>query len=522
MFKKRFLLLIILSALSVLILIFLQVYWVKKNVETQQEQFNQNVMQVMQNVVKTLDREVAVTKITSSLLNGEELFEGLRSDSTLSVNNAKSDSNYKLSYPVTSKIPSDELQIGFKPPPQNDSSFFIIRETSKRILSSSVSSSYASDTLLTNQLKKKATLVNDLVNELALISINKNKREDISYEKIDSIFKIELVKSGIKSNYVFDILDVESNLLTFTEEGGENGEIQETPFRISLFPNNYLLESDILLLYFPDKNSFILEHSWQILLMSFLLVCIIISLFYTSIATIYKQKKLSSVKNDFINNMTHELKTPISTISLACEALGDNNLKLDEERRGSYVHMIKDENKRLSVLVDNVLKSAVWDSTKLILNYKNVNLHDLIRKVANSFDIQIEKKNGQMKLNLQSKNAIIHADPVHFSNVIYNLLDNANKYTPVKPCIEVSTKDEQGFTIISVTDNGIGLTKDSQKRIFDKFYRVSTGNIHDVKGFGLGLSYVKRIVELHSGEISINSTKGQGTTINIKLAGDGK
>ena len=522
MLRKRLLLLIILSTISILVLIVLQVYWVKKNVETQRQKFDQNVMQIMQNVVKKMDREVAVTKITSKLLNTSDIFEGLNSDSLIRINQKNPIEENNLLSPTITKIPSDQLQIEFTPPPQNDSSFFIIRETSKRVLSSSVSNTYNSDSLITNQLRKKATLVNDLVNELALISIIKNKREEISYQKIDSLISDELKFGGIKADFIFDVLDVETNLLSFTEEGGENSEIIDSPYRIELFPNTYLLNSDLLLLYFPDQKSYMIENSWKILLVSLALICIIIFLFYSSISTIYNQKKISQVKNDFINNMTHELKTPISTISLACEALGDTNLQLDFQRQGNYINMIKDENKRLSVLVDNVLKSAVWDSAQLVLSMKSVDLHELITKVAHSFDIQIEKKEGKLDLNLKAESRVVSVDKVHLSNVIYNLLDNANKYSPVKPLLKLSTFNKDNFIIFSVSDNGIGLTKEDQRKIFDKFYRVSTGNLHDVKGFGLGLSYVKRIIELHQGEITMKSSKGEGTTINIKLATDGK
>jgi len=228
------------------------------------------------------------------------------------------------------------------------------------------------------------------------------------------------------------------------------------------------------------------------------------------------------VKNDFINNMTHELKTPISTISLACEALSDKTLMLDTDRKTSYVSMIKAENKRLSTLVDNVLKSAVWDSTHLKLNFLKINLHEIIQKVSQNFDIQINNRNGKLNLDLEAKEAYILADKVHFSNVIYNLLDNANKYSPEVPKIGISTRNEDGFVILSISDNGIGISKENQKKIFDKFFRVSTGNIHDVKGFGLGLSYVKRIVDLHHAEISIESARNKGTTINIKIATHGK
>jgi two-component system phosphate regulon sensor histidine kinase PhoR len=172
--------------------------------------------------------------------------------------------------------------------------------------------------------------------------------------------------------------------------------------------------------------------------------------------------------------------------------------------------------------VDNVLKSAVWDSTKLQLNFVKISSHEIIQTVSQNFDIQVKNRNGKLKLNLTSEKSCIRADKVHFSNVIYNLLDNANKYSPETPRITIATRNEGTDLILSISDNGIGISKENQKKIFDKFYRVSTGNIHDVKGFGLGLSYVKRIIDLHHAEISIDSAKNKGTTINIKIATHGK
>jgi two-component system phosphate regulon sensor histidine kinase PhoR len=508
-------------------LIIIQLYWIKATVEAQQKQFDQTVMETMNAVVQKLEREEAITKVTSTLFSEEDLPQALQ-DSGLIIQRTDfgdREENEKGigAIPNVIKTHADQLRIEYTPPPKTDSSFFIIRKTQKRILSSTISMQPArGDSMLKNQLKKKATLINDLVNELALVSISKNLNDRISFEKIDSLFYTELQKQGININYVFDILDVESNQLTFSEEVSEENDLRQTPYKISLFQNDFFINSDLLLLYFPDQSGYLISSSWNVLLTSLLLVCILIALFYSSISTIYKQKKLSQVKNDFINNMTHELKTPISTISLACEALGDNSLKLDELRRGSYVNMIKDENKRLSVLVDNVLKSATWDSANLEMKWSEESVHGIIKTVARSFDLQIRKKEGKIELDLLADKDRLLVDKVHFSNIIYNLLDNANKYSPESPLINISSTEEGNYFVLKIRDNGIGISKEDQKKIFDKFYRVSTGNIHNVKGFGLGLSYVKRIVELHHGNIELESAKGKGTTVIIKLKKNGR
>jgi len=270
-------------------------------------------------------------------------------------------------------------------------------------------------------------------------------------------------------------------------------------------------------MYFPNENAFILKSMWMMLAISAIFVLIIIFAFYYSISTIFKQKKLSIIKNDFINNMTHELKTPISTISLACEALNDTGIANSKETQGRFVNMINEENKRLGVLVENVLQSAVIDKGELKLQKESFNIHDVIDRAVKNVKIQVEQKRGQIAVSKLATKVQVYADNVHITNVIYNLLDNANKYTAIQPSIEITTEDIVGGIVIKVKDNGVGISKENQKKIFEKLYRVPTGNVHDVKGFGLGLSYVKAIVEKHDGTINVESTLGKGSTFVLTL-----
>jgi len=524
--KNRLQILILFSLVSIISLIAIQVYWIKASFETQQKKFDQSVMEAMKNVSKKLEREEAITKVTTKLFDQSDFSESFGLDSTLglgtfSIQNPMDKSELIERQFRSKQAPADQLKIRFTPPANQDSSFFIIKNTKKRILSSNVnyssSASQSKDSLFEDQIRNKATLINNMVNELALISISKNINERISHDQIDSLFTTELLAIGIQTDFVFDILDIESNSLSFWSENVMAEEIKNTPYQVSLFPNDYFVQSDKLLLYFPDQINYVLKNSFKVLTVTTLLVIILIYLFYTSISTIYKQKKLSQVKNDFINNMTHELKTPISTISLACEALGDKSIRIEENQQNLYVNMINDENKRLSVLVDNVLKSAIWDSSELKLKIDKLDLHQIILKVARSFEIQIKNKGGDLALKLAANNSKIMGDKVHISNVIFNLLDNANKYSPENPNILIETNNYEGFIEISFKDDGQGISKEHQKKIFDKFYRVSTGNVHDVKGFGLGLSYVKRIIETHHGKIRIRSVVGHGTTVTISI-----
>lgn len=522
--KERFTFLIVASSLGIIGLIAIQLYWINISLKNQQEQFDQRVMSAMQEVVKKLEKEEAITKVTSQILE-EDTFSDFEGDSTISLGSfpfesslSKETTPENLSMSQGVRTDKFKLNIELPTPSRNDSSTFIMRETQKRVINSRyIPSVVGDDSLVKNQLKRKATLINEIVNELAFIRISNNFNERVDSSKIDSLFKNELLNLGIKTSFYFDILDAESNRLSFHDADALRSKIMESDYSLQLFPNDYFIKSDVLLLYFPDRSPILWIHSWEILLISLLIVLILSWVFYSSLSTIFKQKKLSIIKNDFINNMTHELKTPISTIALATEALSDESLQITQDRRKQYIGMISEENNRLSLLVDNVLKSAVWDSSNLKLNLSVQPISPLIEKVVNSFKLQLERKDGTLKLEFEANDDCCRIDEVHFINILFNLLDNANKYSRGKAELSVKTFDQGEEIGIRVSDKGIGISKEDQKKIFDKFYRVHTGNIHEVKGFGLGLSYVKRMVELFGGRIELQSKKGQGTSINIYL-----
>jgi two-component system phosphate regulon sensor histidine kinase PhoR len=250
---------------------------------------------------------------------------------------------------------------------------------------------------------------------------------------------------------------------------------------------------------------------------SFLLVIVIIAAFSYSVFTIIRQRKLSELKNDFINNMTHEFKTPISTISLACQALSDKDIPRSNEMYADYINIIGDENHRLGEMAEKILQTATLEKGNLHLRPEAIDMHVLIADAIHKIAIQIEIRDGVINQSLKAQYPLIKADKVHLSNVIFNLLDNANKYSPRKPNITVSTADAENGIYISVHDKGMGISKANLKRIFEKLYRVPTGDVHNVKGFGLGLSYVKFIVEKHGGTISVDSEPGKGSTFTIFL-----
>ncbi|MEI7664329.1 MAG: HAMP domain-containing sensor histidine kinase, partial [Bacteroidota bacterium] len=284
-----------------------------------------------------------------------------------------------------------------------------------------------------------------------------------------------------------------------------------------LFQADIYTSPEYLLIYFPREKQFLLTELWGMLLISIILIIVIVYSFTYTITTIFRQKRLSEMKNDFINNMTHEFKTPISTISLACEALTDKELRASGETLESYLSMIQEENKRLAGMAEKILQTAVIDKGQLKMNKEKIDLHEIITDVIKNLRIQVEIKDGEIIRNFGAGRSRIEGDKVHVTNLVYNLLDNANKYSPRKPLIRISTENANNGITMIIEDNGIGIGKNEQKKIFDKLYRVPTGNIHEVRGFGLGLSYVKAIVEEHHGRISIESEVNRGTKFRVFL-----
>lgn len=276
----------------------------------------------------------------------------------------------------------------------------------------------------------------------------------------------------------------------------------------------------MLSVYFPSQTTYLFGNVSLLLLSSLLITLIIIMLFVVSLRIIFEQKRVGEMKNDLMNNITHELKTPIATISLACQALADKDMSSIESIRENYIRIINAENLRLGKLVENILTSALTEKGEIKLKFKQVNLHERILELCQSMKIQLEKRNVNLVLQLKAARPYLEADETHITNVVANLLDNAIKYLGsdnAEPRVVIQTYNKPGKIIFSIEDNGIGIPKADQGRIFDKLYRVSTGNVHNVKGYGLGLNYVKQIAEKHNGTIKVYSELGKGSTFTIEL-----
>ncbi len=342
-------------------------------------------------------------------------------------------------------------------------------------------------------------------------------------EKINFVALRDLIAKALMDNNVF--LNFEYAVKTgatydyIPEDYLQNAENKKRYAKV-LFPSevsDISPKQSLLIVYFNSPNEFYSQDILKFIVPAIILILILILCSAFTVYILFRQKKISKIKNDFINNMTHEFKTPISTISLASQMLKDQTLKTTPENINRYSTMISDESTRLSFQVEKILQMAVFDEVDMKLKLKTLQLNDIIEKQVPNFRINIEKCNGAIFTHLAADLREIQADEVHISNIIANLLDNALKYSKEIPEITITTKNKNGSILLSIADNGIGIAKEDQKMIFERFYRVHTGNVHNIKGFGLGLSYVKKVIEAHKGTIEVESVLNKGSKFTITM-----
>lgn len=385
------------------------------------------------------------------------------------------------------------------------------------------SNSEFSDTLkkISNSEKSISEKRKDLfriINKKLALNININLDKALSEKEVIQLIKASLEKHGIKNDFHYSITDENGLLFLSNFENIDNSILERsTSYSVEFLNDDLFNEKKVFTLYILKLRWSIAKSFTPVLILSMLLILIILGTFIYSIRVIQNQKKNTRIKTDFINNMTHELKTPIATIGLACEALTDKNIKLDKPSQNRFLTTIKSENVRLGKLVENVLESSVSVKASPVLKLEVFNIEEVIKKAIKSIQLSYNTRNGKIKTDFLAQNKIIEADKLHITNVIYNLLDNSLKYSSKSPLVTISTRDVIGGLIIRIKDNGIGIAKDNHKRIFEKLFRVPTGDLHNVKGFGLGLSYVKSIIDLHKGKIMVESKLGNGSTFTVNL-----
>lgn len=378
--------------------------------------------------------------------------------------------------------------------------------------------------------KLKDLVESAFINKMEAEELKNQRITDlINLEKLDNSIRNNLRSRGIKTDYHYGILSnqdgniviMDGNFVVFPEENIEatitehNLKLKDSPYATNLFLHNNNEALGKLIIEFPTRTRFIISRILTNIILSVVFIAITLFSFLYTIFTILRQKKIAEMKTDFINNMTHEFKTPIATISLAADSIQNPNIKNNPDKVYRFASIIKEENKRMLVQVEKVLQMAQFNNRRLKMTMEYVDVHQLLTQAKNHIELQIKRRGGKVSLDLQATTHIIKGDENHLSNIFHNLLDNANKYTPDDPAIQIRSKDGNGGIIIEFEDNGQGMNREQVQNIFEKFYRIHTGDIHNIKGFGLGLSYVKAMVDAHHGQVHVESRIDKGSVFQL-------
>lgn len=535
--KKNIIIVIVFISIALVGLVAMQLYWINNAIKLEQTNFNRKVNDALYSVINKLEKN-EITAELRKYRDGNTIFNMLDSLNALFSKDSNDVNDYST-HGESFSIEKVEISFSKKIDGDNKNSFdtSIVSKKDYKIIKNSdgtqgqiildsnipkINPKAQKINKKMNRYLKKTQLVSNLFEDIFNYGHYKPIERRLDFKILDSLIKTELGRRNIETPFEYGVFSRFRNSVIAEKSGKYHKELLDKSLAYTLYPSDMFITSDLLLLYFPEEKKFLLTQLWFMLLSSAILIASIAFLFAYTVITLIRQKKLSDMKNDFINNMTHEIKTPISTISLACEALNDSGIKKTPVLYDTYISVIGEENKRLGNLTEKILQTAIIDKGELKLKKESFNINEALEEVINNIGIQIKKKNGEITLQNEAVNPSVQADRVHLSNVFFNLIDNANKYSPENPIIILKTENNEKGVFVSIIDNGIGISKSNQKKIFDKLYRVPTGNIHDVKGFGLGLSYVRAIVEMHGGNISVESELKKGSTFKIFIPFENK
>lgn len=521
--KFFFRLLVFLMSLSLIGIILVQVYWFNTSFKNNDEQFKFNVRQVLGNVSDKLQKQEAVDFFKKYDKLKDSIGKAPKKSDLLQFYYVQKNSKTNQTIVYSSSLIEEDYNI---------SSTFFDKNNDKKLIPN-FSSNRKTEVFNGNNVDNPQTSINpkpDLkIEKSGTLDILKNVQFEIAYKDIASALPIEqritiqelkkkleneMSEYGLKTGIEFAIFS--NGKITSIKSGNfifDKNKTYSVPVYVDSDGNNKYQ----LLATFPCKTNYLFSDLMAISILSIIFTLIIIIAYASAINQLIKQRLISEIKTDFINNMTHEFKTPIATINLALDAIKNPKVIDNKEMVSKYLQMIRDENKRMHAQVENVLRISKLEKKELDIDKESLELNDVIEDAIEHVQLILEDKNGTIKTDLSAKRNTCLLNDTHFTNVIVNILDNAIKYSSENPIIEVSTENVKDVIIIKIKDNGIGMTKTAQKRIFEKFYREHTGDLHNVKGHGLGLSYVKRIVDDHNGQIFVESEKGIGSTFIIKI-----
>ena len=543
--KNKIIILSACMAIALIGIIAMQVNWILHDYEVIQEQFNTRVNEAMHNVADRLETKEAYSIISNRLvtINNDSVFSVFRNKESLTEFPAeppeppsppdvpKISSTSSPLYPPDYPDPLDDegfdeikMEVrnvgGRKIILRHNNNVITIDESANAIIAQSEKLEQKKQLLqkqrekIDSKLKKFQSVMNEVAIEFA--TDDRTLQQRVNQKQLDSLIHHELNNKGINIEYDYGVTDDNFSTLAFANKSKDTKALSQSHHIVDLFPNDVFSQPVYLAIVFPQDVKYFLSGMWPMLLSSSAFsIIIVLGLAYT-IHIILRQKKLGEIKNDFINNMTHEFKTPIATISLASDAVANPKIYENKESITRYMGIIKEENARMHKHVETILQMALLDKKNFNIKSERILINELVTKAVEQIRLQIENKEGRIEFKPADNVGEITGDYALLLNSVLNLLDNANKYTPEKPEIIVTTYLLLNTVHISVKDNGIGMSKEVQKNIFEKFYRATSGNVHDVKGFGLGLSFVKAIALAHKGDVRVTeSIPGKGTTIEL-------
>jgi len=512
MTKRLYITLIISMSISLIGIIGLQMYWISESIQVKEDQFSQLITQSIKSVsedLETIDKVNFIGRYklsnSDSIINKaerEQLLTGVNLSDKLSIADKKD-------LVVTVNIPKIESMMS-----QHDSikrPVFLFKNNVK-VDNTDYSKSDVLKLLNTSDSTSSflLALLEDKYNKLA---DKMPIRQRVKKEVLENLISVSLHENNIKTRFEYAII---SNGLV-TPVYSERYRHADNEYVVPIFSKkngDYIYELHV---QFPEERTFVVSSMWFMLMLSVIFTLVIVFTYAGALHLIYKHRRISEVKTDFINNMTHELKTPIATINLSIDALSNPKILVDKERILYYAKVIKDENNRMNQQIENVLRISRLDRNKLEMNKEEASVNEMVEDAISHILVIVEDRGGVVDFELDAEEDIVDVDVLHFGNVLVNILDNANKYTVDIPKIFVKTYNKENSVVVEVTDNGMGISKAEQEQIFDKFFRVTKGNVHNIKGQGLGLAYVKHVVEASGATISVESKKGKGSTFTIEI-----
>ena len=521
--KTLFRLLVFLMSLSLIGIILVQLYLINTSLKNNDEQFKYHVKQVIDNVSEDIQQQETYSMINEYYKLKDSIGQDPNPNEVLNFILVQNNRLTNETIIYSNSIIADDYQMP---------SFFDKKKDSlmkaKSFVSKSKTQIYSGSALdksdiqhsirpdLTINRAGRMKILDKVQYDIFFREIAETKalKDRISKERLAKMLAQELKQADVNTPFEFAIY---SNGLATKIKSDKFKLDKNATFSIKILEDNDGKSKYQLLVSFPEKKKFLFSELISITILSVVFTLIIIIAYSSALSQLIKQRQISEIKTDFINNMTHEFKTPIATINLALDAIKNPKVIEDREKTQRYLQMIRDENKRMHAQVENVLRISKLEKKELEINKESTDIHEIIEDAMEHVNLIIEDREGVINSHFKANRTTVLLNDVHFTNVIVNILDNAIKYSPERPVIDVYTENVKDFVIIKIKDHGAGMSKVAQKRIFEKFYREHTGDLHNVKGHGLGLAYVKRIIDDHNGQITVESEKGKGSTFIIKL-----